>query len=64
MILYQITAHQDKDILTNHRHSYKFSFFPSVIRLWNTLPPFVINSPNLDEFCTNLHNHYDYTCAP
>ena len=44
--------------------SYKFSFSPSVIRLWNTLPPFVINSLTLDDFCTNLHNHYDHTCAP
>ena len=43
--------------------SYKFSFFPSTIRLWNTLPPFVIHSPILDEFCTNLNIHYDHTCA-
>ena len=43
--------------------SYKFSFYPSVIRLWNSLPPSVISSPTLDEFCTNLHNHYDHTCA-
>ena len=28
--------------------SYKFSFFPIVIRLWNSLPPFVINSLTLD----------------
>ena len=39
-------------------------FFPSVIRLWNALPPFVINSLTLDDFCTNLHNHYDHACAP
>ena len=44
--------------------SYKFSFFPSVIRLWNALPLFVINSLTLDDFCTNLHKHYDHTCAP
>jgi len=43
--------------------SYKFSFFPSVIRLWNALPPFVINFLTLDDFCTNLPNHYDHTCA-
>ena len=43
--------------------SYKFSFFPSTIRLRNTFPPFVIHSPTLDEFCTNLNIHYDHTCA-
>ena len=65
------------DLIPNHRpsregyykqlvtmiDSYKFSFFPSTIRLWNTLPPFVIHSPTLDEFCTNLNIHYDHTCA-
>ena len=65
------------DLIPNHRpsregyykqlvtmnDSYKFSFFPSTIRLWNTLPPFVIHSPTLDEFCTNLNMHYDNTCA-
>ena len=43
---------------------YKFSFFPSVTRVWNTLPLNVISSPTLDEFSTNLHNHYDHTCVP
>ena len=26
--------------------SYKFSFFPSTIKLWNSLPLFIINSPS------------------
>ena len=30
--------------------SYKFSFIPSVIKLWNSLPPYMINSPTLDQF--------------
>ena len=40
--------------------SYKFSFFPSVIKLWNPLPPYIANSPSLDQFCNNLSN---YICA-
>ena len=67
------------DLIPNHRPSregyykqldtiidtYKFSFLPSTIRLWNTPPPppFVIHSPTLDEFCSNLNIHYDHTCA-
>ena len=39
---------------------YKYSFIPSAIKLWNSLPPYIINSPTLDQFCTNLSN---YTCA-
>ena len=40
--------------------SYKFLFIPSLIKLWNSLPPDIINSPTLDQFCNNLSN---YTCA-
>ena len=43
--------------------SYKFSFFPSTIKLWNSLPPFVVNSPTYDQFCINLDNYYNHTCA-
>ena len=38
--------------------SYKFSFFPSTIKLWNSLPPIIINSPTLIQFC-----NYISTCA-
>ena len=38
--------------------SYKFLFFPSTIKLWNSLPPFIINSPTLPQFCNNIS-----TCA-
>jgi len=65
MILYVIIAHQEKDI-TNSLLLWLIPaiFFPSVIRLWNALPrPLVIHSSTLDEFCTNLSIHYDYTCA-
>ena len=34
--------------------SYKFSFFPSVIKLWNSLPPPVVDSLTLNDFCINL----------
>ena len=44
--------------LSTRIDSYKFSFFPSTIKLWNSLPPFVINSINTDQFCNNLN-----TCA-
>ena len=32
----------------------KFSFIPSVIKLWNSLPPYIIDSHTLDQFCNNL----------
>ena len=44
--------------LQTRTDSYKFSFFPSTIKLWNSLPPSVINSPNLNQFCNNIN-----TCA-
>ena len=33
-------------------HVLKSSFFPSAIRLWNSLPPEVVNSKTLDSFKT------------
>jgi len=44
-------------------NSYKFSFFPSVIKLWNSLPLSVIDSPRLDDFCIKLDNYMHNTCA-
>ena len=41
--------------LSTRIDSYKFSFFPSSIKLWNFLPSFVINSMNIDQFCNNLN---------
>ena len=43
--------------------AYKFSFFPSTIKLWNQLPADVINSSTPNEFCNNLSNFYDHTCG-
>ena len=40
--------------------AYKFSFF---IKLWNQLPAGVINSSTPNEFCNNLSNLYNHTCA-
>jgi len=39
--------------------SFKFSFFPSVIKLWNNLPQIIVNAPTCTEFCYNLD-----TCFP
>ena len=43
--------------LQSQTDSYKFSFFPTAIKLWNSLLP-VINSCNLNQFCNNIN-----TCA-
>ena len=65
MIFSPITSHQGKDTLTNFRLWLTLINF--ILPLCNyTLeftPPSVISSPTLYEFCTNLHNHYDHTCA-
>ena len=34
--------------------SFKFSFFPSVIKIWNSLPSHSTNSPSLNHFCNYL----------
>ena len=48
--------------ITNHAmtliDTYKFSFFPSTIKLWNQLPANIINSSTPNEFCNNLSNFY------
>ena len=41
--------------------SYKFSFFPSVIKLWNSLCLSVIDSPTLNDFCIKLDNYMHNT---
>ena len=43
--------------------SFKFSFFPSTIKLWNSIPPHIVNSPTHDQFCTLLDNYHNHTCA-
>ena len=49
------------DIIIN---SYKFPFSLLQSDAGPHLPPpFVIHSPTLDEFCTNLNIHYDHNCA-
>ena len=43
--------------LSTRIDSYKFSFFPSTTKLWNSPTPFqlfIINSINTDQFCNNL----------
>ena len=34
--------------------SFIFSFFPSVIKLWNNLPQNIVNAPTYTEFCNDL----------
>ena len=34
--------------------SFKFSFFPTIIKIWNSLPSYLINSPSLNHFCNYL----------
>ena len=47
--------------------SFKFSFFPSVIKLWNNLPQNIANAPTYTEFCNDLDTfiitpvHYNHT---
>ena len=49
--------------LSTKTDSYKFSFFPSVIKLWNSLPPPVVNFLILNDFCINLDTYMHNTCA-
>jgi len=37
--------------------AYQFSFFPSAITLWNTLPVPVVNDVNFDSFSNYIHTH-------
>lgn len=37
--------------------TYRQSFFPSTIRLWNSLPNSLIVAPSLDSFKTNVQAH-------
>ena len=38
-------------------NTYLHSFFPSTIRLWNTLPEHIVTSPDLDKFKALLENY-------
>jgi len=47
-----------------HKLTYtNFHFFPFVIKLWNSIPLSVIDSPKLDDFCIKLDNYMHNTCA-
>ena len=37
--------------------SYRFSFFPSTIKLWNCLPADIASAPNYNEFIMKLEKH-------
>ena len=37
--------------------------FPSVIKLWDSLPSPVVDSPALNDFCINLDTYINNTCA-
>ena len=36
---------------------YKFSFFPSVVKIWNSLPPDLVNSTSIQIFKSKLDNY-------
>ena len=38
--------------------AYKYSFFPSTLKLWNQLLVNVIYSPTINDFCNNLTNFW------
>ena len=45
--------------LASRTNTYLNSFFPSTVRLWNTLPSYVIDSTDFDKFKTNLDNYFN-----
>ena len=38
--------------------SYRFSFFPRTIKIWNILPAASVNAPNVDSFKTAIQHHF------
>ena len=38
--------------------SYRFSFFPHTIKIWNILPAASVNAPNMDSFKTAIQHHF------
>ena len=38
--------------------SYRFSFFPCTIKIWNILPAASVNAPNVDSFKTAIQHHF------
>ena len=42
---------------------FKYSFFPSSIKLWNHLPPSITHTATYTKFCKELDNYYNHTCA-
>ena len=48
--------------------SYRFSFFPRTIKMWNILPAASVNVPNVDSFKTAIQHHFlnetIYTVSP
>ena len=38
--------------------SYRFSFFPRTIKIWNILPAASVNAPNVDSFKTVIQHHF------
>ena len=42
-------------------NAYKFSFFPRVLPLWNSLPPIVVHAQTHEQFQDLLSNSYNIT---
>ena len=53
--------------LNTRLDSFKFSFYPSVIKLWNNLSQNIINAPTYTDFCNAIDTliitpvHYNQT---
>ena len=45
----------EEDTLPNYKLHINFPF---TVILWNSLPPTVINSPTLNQFCNNFYDQY------
>ena len=62
-ILVPVTCHYTRGHLMQpytRVDTYKYSYMPSSIKLWNTLPGDVINQNSVENFQANLHTH---TCT-
>ena len=40
--------------ISSSRDTHKFSFYLRVITIWNTLPAYVVDAPNLDSFILTI----------
>ena len=51
-------GHSQRFQVAAHVNAYLCSFFPSTIKLWNSLPESVIQARNVEEFKKLIQNYY------